>query len=50
MTTQEIAYEEYQKRIKRKESGRKAAATRKRNKKSKDSLELEILKRSILKE
>jgi len=49
MTTQEIAYEEYQKRMKRKESGRKAAATRKRNKKSKDSLELEILKRSILK-
>ena len=49
MTTQEIAYEEYQKRMKRKESGIKAAATRKRNKKSKDSLELEILKRSILK-
>jgi hypothetical protein len=49
MTTQEIAYEEYQKRMKRKESGIEAAATRKRNKKSKDSLELEILKRSILK-
>ena len=48
MTAQEIAQEEYDALMKRRASGKKGAATRKKNKKTKDSLDLEILKRSIL--
>ena len=48
MTAQEIAQEQYDALMKRRASGKKGAKTRKKNKKTKDSLDLEILKRSIL--
>lgn len=48
MSAQEIAQEEYDNLMKRRASGKKGSITRKKNKKTKDSLDLEILKRSIL--